>query len=431
MKEKAKILYSFNHGKISGAVILDTRRGKAKDLFPIKYRITYLRKQVYYSSGYSATLNEWQRIPDSKSKDLIEKRNLIKSGFDLIEAHIKGLKDNYTFEALNNRLGKGATNDIFSMFNSKVERLKSEGKIGTAEWYYYSANSLLKYINDDKELNRKRKKTGKPLVYQKKTLKFSVVTPDWLKKYEKWLLECDKKYTSISMFMRGLQAIFNDAKDLGIIAENQYPFGEKKYERPEGEGRKMALTLEQINELMNVPLANKFEIRSRDLFYFSYLTNGINMNDIFRLKYSNIVDGEIYYYRIKTIKKKPKKTEIKAFITPKMIAIIEKWGNINTSADDYIFPFFNDVKTPIDEKRITKQLIKLINTHLKKIAGNIGINHISTYTARHSFATVLKRSGVNIAEISEALGHSDLKTTENYLASFGKETRIKNANLLT
>ena len=61
----------------------------------------------------------------------------------------------------------------------------------------------------------------------------------------------------------------------------------------------------------------------------------------------------------------------------------------------------------------------------------LGIDHISTYTARHSFATVLKRSGANIAYISESLGHQDLKTTENYLASFEREEREKNAELLT
>jgi integrase len=53
------------------------------------------------------------------------------------------------------------------------------------------------------------------------------------------------------------------------------------------------------------------------------------------------------------------------------------------------------------------------------------------YTARHSFASVLKRSRANIAYISDSLGHSDLKITENYLASFEREERIKNAALLT
>ena len=68
---------------------------------------------------------------------------------------------------------------------------------------------------------------------------------------------------------------------------------------------------------------------------------------------------------------------------------------------------------------------------MKLIGKNLDIGRITTYTARHSFATVLKRSGANIAYISESLGHNDLKTTESYLASFEKDERIKNAALLT
>ena len=68
---------------------------------------------------------------------------------------------------------------------------------------------------------------------------------------------------------------------------------------------------------------------------------------------------------------------------------------------------------------------------MKKIGEKLGISGISTYTARHSYATVLKRSGANIAYISESLGHADLKTTENYLASFEREEREKNAKMLT
>ena len=68
---------------------------------------------------------------------------------------------------------------------------------------------------------------------------------------------------------------------------------------------------------------------------------------------------------------------------------------------------------------------------MKLIGEALSIGNITTYTARHSFATVLKRGGANIAYISESLGHSDLKTTEAYLASFDREEREKNANLLT
>lgn len=88
-------------------------------------------------------------------------------------------------------------------------------------------------------------------------------------------------------------------------------------------------------------------------------------------------------------------------------------------------------ETPLEQKNVTKDIIRRINKRMKMIGDALGIQGISSYTARHSFATVLKRSGANVAYISESLGHSDLRTTENYLASFEKEEREKNAKLLT
>ena len=49
-----------------------------------------------------------------------------------------------------------------------------------------------------------------------------------------------------------------------------------------------------------------------------------------------------------------------------------------------------------------------------------------SHTARHSFATVLKRSGVNIGIISELMGHANLATTEIYLDGF-EEKQVEQA----
>ena len=110
--------------------------------------------------------------------------------------------------------------------------------------------------------------------------------------------------------------------------------------------------------------------------------------------------------------------------------IIERWGN-PYNPEAYIFPHLKGGETPLQRKRATQYLTRAINRRMAQVAKELSIPHISTYTARHSFATVLKRSGANIAFISESLGHSDLKTTENYLASFESEERRKNAELLT
>lgn len=78
-----------------------------------------------------------------------------------------------------------------------------------------------------------------------------------------------------------------------------------------------------------------------------------------------------------------------------------------------------------------KWFIKQFNQKMKIIGTTVGIYNITTYTARHSFATILKRKGVSIAYISESLGHTSLNTTQAYLDSFEIEERRKNAKLLT
>ena len=69
---------------------------------------------------------------------------------------------------------------------------------------------------------------------------------------------------------------------------------------------------------------------------------------------------------------------------------------------------------------------------MKKIRKKIGIeNSVTTYVARHTFSTVMKRSGASTEFIQEALGHTNIKTTENYLDSFEKEVKKEYASRLT
>jgi site-specific recombinase XerD len=87
--------------------------------------------------------------------------------------------------------------------------------------------------------------------------------------------------------------------------------------------------------------------------------------------------------------------------------------------------------TPQQEYDAIKGTTKLINTYIKTIGENIGIpEKITTYVARHSFATVLKRSGASTEFISESLGHSSLAVTENYLDSFETEEKKKWSEML-
>jgi integrase/recombinase XerD len=438
MKTLIKPLINNDCGNVKCAIVLDDRRPKSDGLFPIKFKVTHNAKRQYFAAGYDISVEDWLKLTDNKvklSRHLSGLKTSLILGIDIYISIIEDLNrsEGFSFDLLDLRLSKGTINNVFDLFEEKVERLRKEEKIGTSEWYYYGSQQLLKYINNDRILNRKKtkKQQSQKVIYENTVLKFSEVTPDWLRKYEKWLIENGKKFTSISMYIRTLQAIFNDAKTVGIITDSQYPFGKGKFVRPEGEGRKLALSLDQIAKLYKVQLISKSESQSRDFWFFSYFANGMNINDMLRLKYSNINNNEITYYRAKTTAKSKIKKVISVELISETQAIIDRWGNPDKSIDNYIFPFFNNAHTAEDEKRITKSLIKRMNTQLQRISAQIGLPPISTYSARHSYATVLKRLGVSTPYISESLNHSDLKTTETYLDSFEREERVKNTLLLT
>src|SRR6266542_2501135 len=115
-----------------------------------------------------------------------------------------------------------------------------------------------------------------------------------------------------------------------------------------------------------------------------------------------------------------------------MKAIIDRWGNKNKSANNYIFPILENSLSPQRQYELIQNFVSFINDWMKRILKNLGIDKkATTYVARHTFSTVLKRSGASTEFIQEALGHSDLKTTENYLDSFDKETKKEFAHRLS
>jgi integrase/recombinase XerD len=405
-------MFSYSKDGITIATMLDDRKANKKGSFPVKIRVTYKRIRKYYSTGKDLTFEEWKVLPTGKSRALKDTRESIENSFSLVRLNVETIaeKGGFSFDTLNVRLGRATGDTVNSALKARIENLKSEEKISTMQLSEYLLKSLEIFSNRD--------------------IDFETITVDWLKKYERHLLSSDKSYTTISMQMRVIRTLMNQAKRDGIIKETQYPFGKDKYEIKEGVSVKKALTLDQIKQIFYFTDGNETTERYRDLWVFSYLCNGINIADLVKLKFKDIKDGDICFVRQKTENTSKNRREIRASVTANIQNIIDKWGN-KSLPENYIFPYLDGKESAEKKQAITKDLTKRINLRMKKIGEELGIGDITTYTARHSFATVLKRSGANIASISESLGHNDLKTTESYLASFEKEERQKNAELLT
>ncbi|EKT3967447.1 site-specific integrase [Flavobacterium psychrophilum] len=403
----------FNYSKdgITIASILDTRKINIRGNYPVKIRVTYKRARTHYSTGKELTIKEWESLSSIKSRELKTIRESIENSFSLVKSNVETLaeKGNFSFDILNLRLSKTTGDSLNIAFRLRIENLLKEDRIG----------SMLVSQNVINNIE----------LFGGTNIFFESVTIDWLKKFEKYLLK-DKGHTTVGIHMREIRTIMNQAKKADIIKEAQYPFGKDKYEIQTGEGNKKALTITQISEIVKFSDGNDTTTKYRDLWFFIYLCNGINVADMIKLRFKDIKDDEICFIRQKTERTTKIKKVIRATLTPELKQIIEKWGN-KPQSENLIFPYLTGKEDAEKRKKITQDLTKRINNRMKLIGKHLEIGSITTYTARHSFATVLKRSGANIAFISESLGHNDLKTTESYLASFEKEERQKNAGLLT
>jgi integrase len=393
---------------------IDARKANKNGLYLVRFRITFDKKQFFYKSGIYCKKEDWKTILEGKkTKETKELRERATSGHDAIKANIKAviaINGVFSFDKFNNLIKKNTSDTLNAAFIAKINETKSDGKIGTSIYYNCALKSIEKFAGNN--------------------ILFSDITVKWLTNYEKHMIDNDATYTTVGMYCRALRTIINVAKENNIIKPNDYPFGAKKglYQIPTGEGRSMALTLQQIGELMKAEVSET-ENKYRDLWFFSYLCNGINIGDLCRLKHSDIENDIISFYRQKTINTSKHKVKIEAVLLPQMKEIIKRW-NANKNQTDYVFPFLTGKEDPTQTKKQVQNITRLINKHIGRIAKRIDIESISTYTARHSFATVLKRSGANIAYISESLGHTDIKTTTSYLDSFEKAEQQKNANLL-
>ncbi len=392
--------------------MLDTRRTKSDGKCPVKIRVTHRRTRWYYPTGKDLTPEEWSALSTTKARAMVSIRKDIESSYQIVRSAVEELTTAgaFTFDALNNRL-KGATSDtVNTAFRAKISAFNQQGQVGTATVY----DTILKGIER----------------FAGAHIPFDAVTVSWLVRYAAFLQSEGKKQTTIAIHLRHLRAILNEARRQGIVKEAQYPFGRGRFEIQEGEGRKMALTLEQIGRIARYDDGSDATAKYRDYWLFLYLCNGINVADFVRLRYRDIVNGEICFVRQKTARTTRTRKEIRVVVTDRMLAIIDRWGN-PPAPDRFIFPVLDGSEDAMRRKLKTQYLTRAINKRMATIGEALGIGNISTYTARHSFATVLKRAGANIAYISESLGHNDLKTTENYLASFEREERVKNAELLT
>lgn len=385
---------------------------------PLMIQISKYGKRKYKSLGISVHADNWDFLKNKPKPNCPDGEYIQKIISDKIIEIQKQILE-YTAN------GADYTPTGLLKGNTSIIKEKSVG-----EFY---RELILTFEKADKVGNRLIYKTSynSIKVFNKGHLNifFSDIDVQWLNRYEKWLRAKGNKETTMSLLLRTLRSAFNKAVDAKCARKAAYPFDEYKISRFDVKTKKRAISKEDILKIMKLDLTEeKEEIKfARDVFMFSYLCGGMNFSDIAFLKNENIVNGRVYYSRKKTGKM------ISILLPDAALNILPSYEE-STDLRGYLFPILDARvhKTAQQKQNRIHKILGRIDRNLKVIAGKCGIHlNLTTYSARHSFATVLKKSGVNVALISEALGHNDLATTQIYLDSFdNKQVDEAMSNLL-
>ena len=391
--------------KIKIVPILRKDRMSKTGSTPIHIRVTHNRKSRFVGTGVTIPIDSWdiekQRIkpntPDSQELQLQIDKKI--SELNRRIKKLEALEIEVTLDNLLETNGRKVNCTIGECLDSTITRLESLGKYASASKH----RSLRSRLSQYRSLN----------------IRMNEIDLTFLRDFELFLRKIGNTNNSIATKFAIFKAAYNKALSEGLFIHKSNPFSKYKVGSLWTKTRKRAITKEDVQRLaeLEIESENRFSYRdfARDIFLFSYYAAGINFTDIASLRYCDIINGRISYSRNKTQK-------LLSFrLIPNAMAIIEKYSRKKHTADDYIFPILDRRvhTTPQQIFNRTHKVLRKVNRELKVLGEMIGLQiPLTTYVARHTYATVLKRSGVNIAIISESLGHSDLSTTQIYLDSF-------------
>ena len=276
---------------------------------------------------------------------------------------------------------------MFSYLRTFVEELKRNGQWGTARNLERALSSFFSFLGG-------------------RDIPLGQLDERLVLEYEKWLSGRVKRNSS-SCYMRALRSAYNKVVNRYQL-EQVFPF-RNAYT---GVARtcKRAVREEVIIRLLELDLSHSApHAFSRDLFIFSYCTRGMAFVDIAYLKKENVVGGVLSYIRHKTGQR------LTIRIEPCMEEIIKRYASVPESP--YLFPIISS-DNPEDAFRQYQSALGYHNRKLKQLGALVGENlHLTSYTSRHSWATVARNHNVPLSIISAGMGHTSEKTTLIYLDS--------------
>lgn len=299
---------------------------------------------------------------------------------------------------------KNAKDDLRLYIPEVIGMLKREGKFPAMHVYACTLRSYEKFCAEE----RHPKNTTASLSMQE------IFTPERLKEYEDWLAGQQSSPNTISTYMRTLQAVYNRWMSPGIEGYNPVLFKDV-YTKVESR-TKRALTAEQMEQLRNTDFSVLTLRQQQVLTYFllMFMLRGMPFIDLAHLRKSDLRNRRITYRRHKTGKL------MVVDVPPDAMRLLQKYRDKTDS--EYLFPLLHGSLFMEEHHHRYQETLRHFNRELARLMKQLlpGVS-VSSYTARHTWATLAYHSGVPVGLISQSLGHSSIRVTMTYLKPFDAE----------
>lgn len=277
------------------------------------------------------------------------------------------------------------------LFKQQIDLKQKHSSRFTAANYLNTKHSVMRFVGDEADQFR-----------------VGEMTPDWMSDYVNNMQQQQHLSPgSADFYYRTLRAVYNNSvKQHQIPAPQEDLFKDIKITVPVT--LKRALSVEEIIQLMEVDLSeNKEKERARNFFLFLFFTRGMCFIDAFNLKKSDLSGGYIYYNRSKT------NAPLSVQIIPEIQKLIDYFDEEDSP---YIFPALHRNCYKKDSEVVEQTALRRTNRCLRRLGVELGFNIVlTTYVARHSWATLAEACGMNTGVISQALGHCSERVTKTYM----------------
>lgn len=378
---------------------LDRRRATARGLYPIQFLLSSKGKVTTIGTGVNIRPEHWN---GEVNKAVLPKCPNARA----INESIESLFFKYT-NTLRNLENDGK---LVGKSVTEIKKLLVEVRSGS------SKESLTDYFSRYAE-SRRTEKSREVYRYTLKTIRafdneevpFEKVNVIWLKAFDAHLEKQGVGINTRAIHFRNLRAVFNSAINEDLIGLEYYPF--RKFKIASSRKDKEALTEEQLQRLIAYDTPYPFRRTARDLFLLSFYMCGMNLVDLYHL--DRLRDGRAHFVRTKTSGKNINPVSI--LVQPEAAEIIARYAGA-----EHVLRF-------IEERATYDTFIHQVQRALRHIAKELGIEGLTFYWARYTWATLADKLGISEKEISKGLGHVDTSIAGKFYISYDW-TKVDRAN---